>query len=154
MSLRPGKFGIRQRIVGAVTCYAALLALAGSGIAAAMAVIGIGVGVLVADWRLAGPVQDAEQVATAPRWPLATTALLVMPVAANVLIVAVVVAGDSSLEALPLEASAGVVMLAALAAGLTAVRHDAPAESHGWWALGGGGVALVLFGVLAALFAG
>lgn len=154
MSISPGEFGVRRRVVGAITCYAALLALEAWGGLIAIVVIGIGMGVVIADWRLAGPVEDVQRDVVAPRWPLAATALVIMPVAANVLIVPLVVAGGNSLEALPLEASAGVVALATVGAGLAAVRHNAPDGTHGWWALGGGGVAVILFGVLAALLAG
>lgn len=150
MNIRSGEFGVRQRVIGAVTCYAALIALAAFGLVAAIAVIGAGLGVVVADWQR--PTRSASSAPASPSWPVATTALLVVPVASNVLIIGLVAAGGSPLDALPLEASAGVATLAAFGAGVAAVRGDAAPESHGWWALAGGGVAVILFGVLVALF--
>jgi hypothetical protein len=132
-----------------LACYGALLACAASELLVAAAVLAVGVATLALDQRLAPSVEDVSPAAGSPRLPLAISVLLVVPVASNLLVIPLVLASGSALSALPAEAVVGVTAVAAGGAGGAAVRHGAPAASHGWWALVGGGMAATLLGMLA-----
>lgn len=142
-----GRPDVRRRVIGAITCYGLLLALAAGGQGIAVLVLGVGVGAFVADRRLGGPGDQPHAEAT-PRLPLAPAALLLWPVAANLLILGLVLAGGHPLDEVPPTAGVGVIGLAATAAGVTAARSRAPDTSHGWWALAGGASGITMFGVL------
>jgi hypothetical protein len=137
------------RLIGAVSCYGLLLALAAGGAGIAILVLGVAIGAFVADWRLGGLGEEEPQREPTRRLPLAPAALLLWPIAANLLIISLVVVGGNSLDDVPPAAGAGVVGLAATAAGVTAAQRGAPSTSHGWWALAGGASGITLFGVLA-----
>jgi hypothetical protein len=136
----------RRRLIGAVSCYAILLALAAGGAGIAIVVLGVAIGAFVADWRL-GLGEEERQLEAPGRLALALAALVLWPIAANLLIISIVLAGGHPLDDLPPAAGVGVIGLAATAAGVTAAQHRAPSTSHGWWALAGGASGITLFGV-------
>ncbi len=79
------------------------------------------------------------------RPPLGIMALAFWPLAANVVIGTLAVASGRPFDALPVDLCAPVIGLAAVGAGVEAVRQGAPRESHGWWSLAGSAIALLLF---------
>lgn len=145
-----GRPGARRRVIGAVGCYAILLALAAGGTGIAILVLGVAIGAFFADWRFGGLGEDAPPD-SAPRLALAPTALVFWPVAANLLMISLVLAGGHPLDDLPSGAGVGVIGLSTTAAGVSAAQHGAPSGTHGWWALAGGASGIILFGVFAVV---